>query len=232
MVINFEENTQQIPEQAPEQITQTPQSNEWANDFGKEYTNRNPHSIEEFDKLYIENYGITRTNLNKLFLEELPKSIKILEVGPNVGAQLMGLQKLGFTNLTGLEVSEYAIEQAKENTSGIEFIHGSGLSLPFPDNSFDLVFTSGVLIHIHPDDVGKVVSEICRVSKRLIWGFEYFAENCQEVSYRGNSDLLWKNNFMQLFLSHNPNLRILKEKKVNYLDDQNVDHMFLLEKQN
>ena len=70
MVINFEENTQQIPEQAPEQITQTPQSNEWANDFGKEYTNRNPHSIEEFDKLYIENYGITRTNLNKLFIKK------------------------------------------------------------------------------------------------------------------------------------------------------------------
>lgn len=208
----------------------TEQSKTWEGTFGKDYTERNPQNIEELDKLYSDNFGITRTALNQEFLASLPRDITILEVGSNIGAQLTGLQKMGFQNLTGMDVLRFAVEKAKKNISDIDFIKASALDIPFKDNSFDFVFTSGVLIHIHPNDINKVIEEIYRVSKSYIWGFEYFSEDTQEIEYRGNKNLLWKSNFMKLFLDKFPDLKIIKEKKVNYLKDKNTDHMFLLKK--
>lgn len=211
---------------------ETEQAQKWANEFGNEYINRNPKNIQDLDNLYIKNFGITRTSLNKEFLLDLPRDIKVLEVGCNVGAQLIGLQELGFEDLTGIEISKKAIEQAKQNTKNINFLNASALNLPFKDNSFDLVFTAGVLIHIHPGDLNKVIDEIYRTSKNYILGWEYFSEECQEIEYRGNKNMLWKNNFMQLFLDRYQDLKIIKQKKVKYLDSKNQDHMFLLEKSN
>ena len=45
-----------------------------------------------------------------------------------------------------------------------------------PSGEVKVVFTSGLLIHIHPDNLGKAIDEICRVSKRFVWGFEYYSE--------------------------------------------------------
>lgn len=208
----------------------TEQSKKWAEDFGKEYLNRNPKSIQDLDALYLKNFGITRTSLNREFLENISRDIKVLEVGSNIGAQLIGLQELGFKNLIGIEISGNAVEESKKLTRNISFLKSDALDIPFKDNFFDLVFTSGLLIHIHPQDLNKAIDEIYRTSKKCIWCWEYFSENCQEIEYRGNKNLLWKNDFIRLFLERHPDLKIVKEKKLSYIDNDNVDHMFLLEK--
>ena len=41
---------------------------------------------------------------------------------------------------------------------------------------------------------------------------------------------LWKNNFLKLFLERHPDLKIVKQKKLKYLENDNEDIMFLLEK--
>jgi len=211
-------------------VIQTDQSKKWAGEFGDEYTDRNPQNSNEMDALYIKNFGITRTELNKEFLKDIPKDSSILEVGSNNGAQILGIQDLGFNNLTGIEISRYAIEKAKKLTKNIDFLQASALDLPFKDNCFDLVFTAGVLIHINPNDLPKVIDEMYRTSKRYIWGCEYFSESCQEINYRGNQNMLWKTNFLKLFLDRHPDLRLIREKKFRYLDSDNVDIMYLLEK--
>jgi hypothetical protein len=68
----------------------TEQSEKWGGDFGREYAGRNPRTIGEFDELYEKQFGTTRTKMNAIFLENLPRDLKILEVGCNVGAQLDG----------------------------------------------------------------------------------------------------------------------------------------------
>lgn len=209
----------------------TEQVKTWKGYFGDNYIDRNPKNIDELDKSYFDNFGITRSSLNQEFLSNLPKDMKILEIGCNIGAQLTGLQKLGFTNLTGIEISEKALELGKQINKGINFMKESALDIPFKENYFDIVFTSGVLIHISPDDLGKVIDEMYRASKKFIWCYEYFSENCQEIEYRGNKNLLWKNNFMKLFLDRHPDLKIIKEKKIKYLNSDNVDNMFLLVKE-
>lgn len=202
----------------------------WSGEFGKDYTDRSVFSPEQLDRFYIEQmYGVSRSSMNRDFLEGLQVS-SILEIGCNVGNQLRLLQTLGFERLYGIELQQYAVEKAKSCTENINFVQGNALDNPFRDSYFDLVYTSGVLIHISPDHLLKAMSEIHRTSKRYIWGLEYFAEEHQEIAYRGNNDALWKGDFARLYLENFPNLRLVKEKKFAYTNSNNVDSMFLLEK--
>lgn len=206
------------------------QEKKWQEKFGKDYTLRNPRSPKEMNDLYVRDYGITRTKLNKEFIGNLKHSIKILEAGANVGIQLVLLQKMGFKELYGVEINREAIEISKSTTKKINIIQGSALDIPFKDNYFDLVFTSGLLIHISPSDIKKVMAEIYRVTKKHVWGFEYYAENLTEIPYRRKRNILWKTNFPKLYLDFFKNIKLVKEKKLKYLNNNNIDVMFLLEK--
>lgn len=207
----------------------TKQEQVWSGKFGEDYTQRNTYTFEEVEKFYHGLYGMTRTEMNRQFLEGL-KIDRILEVGCNTGNQLIVLQKSGFQNLYGIELTPYAVGIAKRRTEGINIIQGSAFDIPFKDNYFDMVFTSGVLIHISPDDIEKVIREIYRCSKRYIWGFEYFSDSYTTVNYRGNNDLLWKTDFAKLYLNTFSNLKLIKEERFKYLNNDNVDTMYLLEK--
>lgn len=208
-------------------MEKTEQMNFWEGDFGDEYTDRNSG---DFEDMYKKQFGITRTELNKEFLGDIAKDAKILEVGCNRGIQLKILDEMGFENLWGVEINKSALKIAKEVNSNFNLVLSSGFDIPFKDSFFDVTFTSGVLIHIHPDDLKCVIDEMYRTSKRYIWGFEYFSPECTEIEYRGHKNRLWKNNFMQLFLDRHPDLKVVKEKKVKYLGSENEDVMFLLEK--
>jgi len=208
----------------------TSQMEEWSSEFGKEYTGRNPHSTEIMDELYKKQFGLSRTELNLLFLNDCRRSIRILEVGSNVGVQLQGLQELGFEYLYGIEVQPYAVEVGKQYAKNINLIQGSAFDIPFKDAYFDLVFTSGVLIHINPDDLKVAMREIYRCTKEYIWGFEYYAAEYSEIPYRGKRNLLWKANFAQLYLDNFEDLELIREERIKYLDGDNVDAMFLIKK--
>jgi len=208
------------------------QLEKWEGGFGKEYTDRNTLTLEQMDELYKGNYGVSRTELNKAFVGDLDRSIKILEVGSNLGNQLLSLQKMGFENLYSIEVNSYAIERAKTNTTGINIIQASAFDIPFKDGYFDLVFTCGVLIHIAPADIERALKEIHRCSREYIWGFEYYADTYTEVKYRGHDNLLWKTDFASLYLSLFDDLELVKEKRLKYLENENIDTMFLIRKRN
>ena len=94
--------------------------------------------------------------------------------------------------------------------------------------------TNTVLIHIHPNDLPKMLSEIHRVSRKYIHFHEYYSEPPAEVKYHGNTDLLWKTNFMKLYLEQFPDLICLRERFLHYQDPRNnkplVDQVGLLAK--
>ena len=208
----------------------TKQMEQWGGQFGKEYTDRNVLSLEETELLYKKNYGITRTKMNSEFIGNLDRDLKILEVGSNTGTQLLYLQEAGWKNLYGIEINAYAVELSKSRTKGINIIQGSAFDIPFNDGFFDMVFTSGVLIHIAPEDIDRVLDQMYRCTRQYIWCFEYYAENYNKVNYRGHADLLWKTDFAKLFLERFSDLKLVKEKHFKYLYNENVDTMFLLQK--
>ncbi len=208
----------------------TQQIKEWEGTFGKEYTDRNALAIEEMESLYRANYGLSRTDLNEIFLDGVDRSIRVLEVGSNVGNQLLCLQKMGYKSLYGIELQSYAVELAKQRTNNINIIQGSAFDIPFKDCYFDLVYTSGVLIHLHPSHIADAMKEIYRCTSKYIWGFEYFSENYTEVVYRGNTDMLWKANFARIYMEKFDDLEMIKEEKIKYLNSENIDSMFILKK--
>ncbi len=204
------------------------QKKTWEGEFGEDYLNRN---IYDIDILYTENYGVSKTLINNEFLKNIPKDAKILEVGTNIGIPLKHLQDIGYTNLYGIELQPRAIEYSKKNFENLNIIKADALDIPFKDNYFDLVYTHGVLIHISPANISKALQEIYRVSKSYIWGLEYYAEIYTEIEYHGEKNLLWKTNFMALFLNEFKDLKKIKEKKYTYLKDANLqDQVYLLKK--
>ncbi|MCX8492454.1 MAG: methyltransferase domain-containing protein [Cyclobacteriaceae bacterium] len=209
------------------------QENFWGGEFGKNYTDRNSRHSEEFNEVYKTWYGISRTKMNEAFLGNLSKDVRILEVGCNTGMQLAELKSMGFTSLYGIELQDYAVQRAKEYTEGINIIQGSAFDIPFKNDFFDLVFTSGVLIHIAPDNLSKVFSEMHRCSNKYIWGFEYYADKVTSINYRGNEGFLWKANYGKLMRDQFSNLGLVKEELYPYITETergNIDFMYLVEK--
>jgi len=142
---------------------------EWTGAFGQSYTERNLLTPDEHDALYANDFGFTRRQLNQIFLRGVSKDARILEVGCNIGNQLVLLQQMGYRNLFGVEIQSYALELARARTSNIELNQGSIFCIP-ADRPFDLVFTSRVLIHISVDDLGAAMDEIHRCAGTYIWG--------------------------------------------------------------
>ena len=211
----------------------TQQEDFWAGDFGREYTDRNSRPLDEWNEFYRGIYGHTKLEMNAEFIGELPREASILEVGCNTGMQLVGLQAAGFTNLYGIELQGYAVEKAREFVRGVNILQGSGFDLPFKDSYFDLVCTNGVLIHIAPADLPRIMGEMVRCSKRYIMGYEYYAPDTTAINYRGNEGFLWKTDFARVFLENYPELRLVKQHLYPYINDAeqgNQDVMFLLEK--
>jgi len=206
------------------------QEKKWSSKFGEDYIKRNSFTLKNFNDSYSKHLGTTRVALNREFLGKLDRNIRILEVGTNIGLQLFLLKKMGFKNLYGIEINKKAINIAKTSLKDVNIIYGLAGDIPFKDDFFDLVFTSGVLIHISPKNINKVMTEMHRCTKRYIWGFEYFAEKYTNINYRGNNNLLWKANFCELFKESFDDLSIVKTKKIKRVNSDELDMMYLIKK--
>jgi pseudaminic acid biosynthesis-associated methylase len=206
----------------------TPQLGAWCGEFGREYTLRSCLTAEQVDALWKKNYGTTRTDLNRRFVRNIPTDARILEVGCNIGNQLLLLQRLGYSNLHGVDVQEYALEIAGSRTNTLNLAKASSFELPYEDRYFDVVFTSGVLIHVSPGDLPVALEEIHRCAKSYIWGSEYYASSVTEIDYRGHGELLWKMDYAREYLGRFDDLELVLEQRLPYLENENVDSMFLL----
>ncbi len=94
------------------------------------------------------------------------KGKKLLEVGCGVGIDAVRFAR-GGAIVTGVDLSETAIELAKKNFSHNElagdFRVGNGEALEFADNSFDVVYAHGVIQYTA--NAQKLVDELRRVVK-------------------------------------------------------------------
>ncbi len=209
----------------------TKQTDTWTGEFGAAYTRRNTFDAEGLRGLYLDLYGVERPEMNRRFLDGLDRDLAVLEVGCNIGNQLECLQDAGFTRLTGIELQPNAAAKARQRLPAADIHVGSAFALPWPDASFDLVFTSGVLIHIAPDDLPRAMAEIHRVSRRWIWGFEYDEESFQEIPYRGHDALMWKGPYVGLWQKTCPDLTLIRDERFPYrAQPGNRDVMYLFEK--
>ena len=101
------------------------------------------------------------------------------------------------------------------------------------EETFDLTFTCGVLIHINPESLPIVYDKLYRYSKRYIVINEYYNPTPMEVNYRGNADRLFKRDFAGEIMDCYPDL-MLAGYGFGYHRDNNYDlgdcTWFVLEK--
>lgn len=92
---------------------------------------------------------------------------KILDVGCGAGRTTIGLKKLGYNNIIGIDISENMIVKARRNDPSLQFITANVLNLPFNDKTFDVAFFSFNGLMLIPDIVNreKAMIEIKRVLK-------------------------------------------------------------------
>lgn len=138
----------------------------------------------------------------------LPPEPKLLEIGANVGANLRALKELVDADFFALEPNAKARSCLTEDgvlpTANI--FDALAQDIPLPDASVDLAFTSGVLIHINPDDLLACCAEIYRVSRRYVVSVEYFSKEPEEKTYQGKEGLLFKRDFGSFWLDNFPDL--------------------------
>ena len=187
----------------------------WRSQFGREYTDRNdvakPERIVSWQRLLD---GI------------VPQ--RAVEVGCNVGWNLTYLKELGVKELYAVEPQPYAVEKARARNPEYNVLCGTGFDLPFKDGFADLAFTSGVLIHVAPADVAKVMAEMYRVSRRYIVAIEYDWPTEEEIQYRGNGDSLWKRPHGQIWQASYPALKLLRKLELSPAEgyDNCTAHLF------
>lgn len=170
----------------------------WQGRFGNAYTERNAGA----------------SSGREAFWRDLLSAIspgRVLEVGCNLGPNLRWIaQRIPPRDVWGVDVNEAALGEARARVPGVNAVWARALELPFRDGFFDLVFTTGVLIHQPPELLREVMAEIVRCSRRWVLCGEYFAESPTDILYRGQEGALHKCDFGGMYLREFPDLRLLR----------------------
>ena len=170
----------------------------WAGDFGDAYIERN------------EGSGGERARFWRHLLEKHPVG-RVLEIGCNVGGNLEWIAKaVPPREVYGIDISETALSKLRTKLPTINALWSPARQLPFRDMWFDLVFTAGVLIHQPDATLPVVMAEAVRCSRRYVLALEYFAEERQEVHYRGNEGALFKRDYGRLYMESFPELALVE----------------------
>ena len=177
----------------------------WRSQFGADYAERGANRVSaDGQRLLMRDWGRMLTHA----VTPAPQSV--LEVGCNIGRNLLALKHF-ILEIHGVEPNPTACRAAKEHPdlATARITESDGFSLPYDDSSIDLVFTSGVLIHVAPDDLGGMVDEIMRVSRRYVLCIEYFSHQPESVKYHDMEGYLFKRDFGRFYLERHPGLRVL-----------------------
>jgi SAM-dependent methyltransferase len=118
----------------------------------------------------------------------------ILEIGCNMGRNLIHLYQAGYRELAAVEISEAAIRLFRDSYPEVarhSDVHNAPVESViegFPDNAFDLVFTMAVIEHIHTESEW-IFPEVARITGDLLITIEdesgvserHFPRNYREV---------------------------------------------------
>ena len=155
----------------------------WAGQFGDEYIDRNIS-----DQLFASNLHFFSN-----VLKSCVSVTSIIELGANVGMNIKALKFLSpGSNLHAVEINKSAYTELSKLECTA---HNSAIEDFSIDETFELVFTKGVLIHIAPDNLDSVYSKMYELSSRYILIGEYYNPSPVELTYRGNEGKLFKRDF-------------------------------------
>jgi arsenite methyltransferase len=145
--------------QAPENDFIFPTGRAWADDLGY------PEELANVPELAVESFaGVA----NPWALGRLSAGECVLDLGSGAGTDsLIAVQMVGAQgHVTGIDMTPEMLSKARAaaaqmDVTNVEFVEGEAERLPFPDASFDVVISNGVIDLIPDKDA--VFAELFRV---------------------------------------------------------------------
>ncbi len=96
----------------------------------------------------------------------LQQNARVLDVGCGKGFLLYEFKKLlPDSTVAGFDISQYAIDNSKEDIKDKLFTHKAEDAYPYGDNYFDLVISLTTLHNLHINDLTAAIKEVERVGK-------------------------------------------------------------------
>jgi SAM-dependent methyltransferase len=138
----------------------------WQAHVNNEYYTKERRASEAYFGQIEERRYRYHYHLAELFSRLRGSRGKLLEVGCGIGVDSIQLARCGF-DVTAVDLTENALAVAREfaahRGADIDFRLGNAEGLEFADESFDVVYSFGVLHHT--PDIEKSVAEVRRVLK-------------------------------------------------------------------
>jgi pseudaminic acid biosynthesis-associated methylase len=136
-------------------------------------------------------------------LDKASDITSILECGCNIGRNINLLNHLlPNAKKSVIEISAEAYQFVINQYNIDRSFNGPIVKAEFASETFDLTFTSGVLIHIHPDDLLDNMKQLYQLSSRYILIGEYFNRTPIMIEYQGEQNKLFKRDFGKMFMQN------------------------------
>lgn len=167
----------------------------WKGEFGDQYVTRNSVDYP------------ARRQFWRRTLDRYPTST-LLEVGCAHGDNFRYMSDLIDVGGTcGVDINELGLRTLRANEPDVGAVLGAARHLPIRDQSFETAFTIGLLIHQPDSTIGAVMEDVARCSSRWVMFGEYSAAEPTEIEYRGRSGILFKRDYVTMFLDQCPDFR-------------------------
>ncbi|OGL73295.1 hypothetical protein A3E39_01160 [Candidatus Uhrbacteria bacterium RIFCSPHIGHO2_12_FULL_60_25] len=109
---------------------------------------------------------------SKLFAKRIAElggpATSYLEVGVGSAQTIVRLQQMTGAKCTGIEKTPRAYELGKAHATACEIVLGDAMAMPFPDASFDVVYSLGLLEHFEPDEQARILREHARCARNAV----------------------------------------------------------------
>jgi pseudaminic acid biosynthesis-associated methylase len=163
----------------------------WSEQYAEDYITKN----REFDPDLASKAWET-------MLKSTEEIGSFLECGCNIGRNLDTLERvLPSAGGAIIEISRPAFDFVSKRHVLTQKFNGSIVESSLK-GSFNLVFTMGVLIHIHPRHLLVNLKKIYDYSDKYLLFGEYFSRVPEMIDYQGKKNLLFKRDFGKFVLDN------------------------------
>jgi pseudaminic acid biosynthesis-associated methylase len=179
----------------------TEQEEFWAGSFGTEYIARNQDPEAVAANVALFGRALRRA--------EIPETC--IEFGANIGLNLDALRLLyPGQRQYAVEINRSAAAELRRKLPPGNVVETSILDYQVPAATrYDLVLVKGVLIHINPEFLEQVYAKLHAATGRYLLVCEYYNPSPVTVSYRGNTERLFKRDFAGEILDRHQSLALL-----------------------
>lgn len=128
----------------------------------------------------------------------------VLEIGTGSGSDIIHLYETMGMEVCGLDYAPNALRLIHERSPDMQLCEADARHLPFPDESFDIVFSQGLVEHYLDDKLDQLMREQIRVAERYViidvpnfWALYYTLKKHLLIAFDHGWDFGWETEYTE-----------------------------------